>query len=81
MESYNFKQSEFVVSEDTAKWVRLILHLQDVWNEAIVLVDDEDTFTSKFHDHFAAIENLCADWMATVITNNMGWKDRPKNMI
>ena len=80
MES-NFKPSEFVVSEDTAKWVRLINSLHEVWNNTNTLVDDDEAFMENFYSHFADIEKQCAEWMAQSILNNMGWNERPENMI
>ena len=76
-----FKKSEFSVSEETAKWVRLIQALQNVWNETNLLVDNEETFMRDFYPHFAAIENLCGNQLGQTVLENMGWKDKPDNMI
>lgn len=80
-QAQQFKKSEFSVSEETAKWVRLIQALQNVWNEANLLVDNEETFMRDFYPHFAAIENQCANNLGQTVLENMGWKDKPDNMI
>ena len=80
-QAQQFKKSEFSVSEETAKWVRLIKALQNVWNDANLLVDNEETFMRDFYPHFAAIENQCANNLGQSVLNNMGWKDLPENMI
>lgn len=74
-------KSEFVVSEDTAKWIRLLRSLQEIWIETSDLVDNEETFMSNFFPHFEAIEKQCAEQMAHGVLANMGWKDQPSNMI
>ena len=76
-----FKKSEFCVSEETAKWVRLIQALHDVWCNANDLVDNDEKFMRDYYEHFRAIENQCANQLGQTVLNNMGWKDLPKDMI
>ena len=80
-QAQQFKKSEFSVSEETAKWVRLIKALHDVWCNANNMVDNDEIFMRDFYPHFAAIENQCANNLGQSVLNNMGWKDLPENMI
>lgn len=81
MERQVFQKSEFSVSEETAKWVRTIKALHDVWNNANTIVDNDEIFMRDFYPHFAAIENHCANQLGQTVLENMGWKDLPQNMI
>ena len=75
------KKSEFSVSEETAKWVRLIKALHEVWNTASELTDNEEIFMRDYYPHFAEIETKLAKDVGQSVLNTMGWTDSPQNMI
>lgn len=76
-----YKQSEFVVSENTAQWVRILKSLIDVWSSVSVMTNYNDVEEDPYYPHFKAIEELLTKSIGDTITNNLGWKDFPDNMI
>ncbi len=75
------KESEFTVSEDTAKWVRLIKALHEVWNTTSELTDNEEIFMRDYYPHFVEIETKLANDVGQSVLNTIGWTDTPPNVI
>ncbi len=80
--TWSYKDSEFVVSEETAKWVRLIKNLHELSNRIYSLTDsDGKRDEEKYHPLFSALEDLIVEDMGKSVLTNLMWTDFPKNMI
>ena len=79
---WSYKESEFIVSEDTAKWVRLIKKLHELSGCIYSLTDsDGKRDEEKYYPLFSALEDLLVEDMGKSVLTNLMWTDFPKNMI
>lgn len=88
-ETSALERSEFVVSQQTAKWFRLLQHLNEVWDEAndYLLADYGDNLEAncptgkEVINLFVELSEGVQKLACLSIDAVMGQKDSPKNLL
>lgn len=76
-----FEKSEFVVSEQTAQWVRALKQLNKLWGDVLEIEGCPEPEQDCFYKPFREIEDIMASRLGEQVLENLGWTDLPQNMI